>query len=368
MSAVPGVAADAILVKSEEMPEGSVKVKGYDFNEGVDYKKLFQSYSQSGFQATSVGNAITEINKMIDCKLQPVPEEKAKGTNPNPDRPMTNCTIFLAYTSNLVSAGTREVIRYLVQHNMVDVLVASAGGVEEDYIKCLAPTYIGDFALSGRELRSKGINRIGNLLVPNSNYCKFEDWVIPIFDAMLEEQREQGTVWTPSKMIWRLGKEIDNPDSIYYWAHKNKIPVLCPALTDGSLGDMLFFHSYKNPGLVLDIIQDIRLINTQAVYAVNSGMIILGGGVVKHHTCNANLMRNGADFSLFINTGNEFDGSDSGARPDEAISWGKIKPAATPVKVYADASVIFPILVAETFAPRQKEFEELYNRLKQNTH
>lgn len=36
-------------------------------------------------------------------------------------------------------------------------------------------------------------------------------------------------------------------------------------------------------------------------------------------------MRNGADFSVFINTGQEFDGSDSGARPDEAISWGKIK-------------------------------------------
>lgn len=31
--------------------------------------------------------------------------------------------------------------------------------------------------------------------------------------------------------------------------------------------------------------------------------IILGGGVIKHHTCNANLMRNGADFSVYINTG-----------------------------------------------------------------
>ena len=43
--------------------------------------------------------------------------------------------------------------------------------------------------------------------------------------------------------------------------------------------------------------------------------------------------RNGADFSLFVNTGQEFDGSDSGARPDEAVSWGKIKMTATPVKV-----------------------------------
>ena len=45
------------------------------------------------------------------------------------------------------------------------------------------------------------------------------------------------------------------------------------------------------------------------------------------------LQRNGADFSLFVNTAQEFDGSDSGARPDEAISWGKIKKDAHPVKV-----------------------------------
>lgn len=45
------------------------------------------------------------------------------------------------------------------------------------------------------------------------------------------------------------------------------------------------------------------------------------------------LQRNGADFAVFVNTASEFDGSDSGARPDEAVSWGKIKKTASPVKV-----------------------------------
>ncbi len=53
-------------------------------------------------------------------------------------------------------------------------------------------------------------------------------------------------------------------------------------------------------------------------------MLIVGGGLIKHHVCNANLMRNGADWSVFINTSSDYDGSDAGARPDEAISWGKI--------------------------------------------
>ena len=52
-------------------------------------------------------------------------------------------------------------------------------------------TYLGDFTLRGRELRDKGINRIGNLLVPNDNYCKFEDWLKPILDEMLKEQKEE---------------------------------------------------------------------------------------------------------------------------------------------------------------------------------
>jgi deoxyhypusine synthase len=199
-------------------------------------------------------------------------------------------------------------------------------------------------------LREKGINRIGNLLVPNDNYCLFENWVLPLLDEMLEEQKNHQTLWTPSKVVQRLGEKIDNEESIYYWAAKNKIPVFCPALTDGSLGDMMYFHSFRNPGLVLDIISDLRRLNTIAVKAIESGIIIVGGGLIKHHICNANLMRNGADYAVYLNTASEFDGSDSGARCDEAISWGKIKKEATPVKIYGEASLTLPLLVGETFA------------------
>ncbi|XP_022094656.1 deoxyhypusine synthase-like [Acanthaster planci] len=351
---LPKCVADAVFVPSEDMPANSVPVRGYDFNQGIDYHKLMQSYRTSGFQATNFGLAVEEINKMLDKKAEPLSEEEvALGTELNPvHRTKTSCTIFLGYTSNLISSGLRENLRFLAQHNLVDVIVTTAGGIEEDFVKCLAPTFLGDFRLPGRQLRSKGINRIGNLLVPNDNYGLFEDWIMKIFDEMLEEQNTQGVHWTPSRMIARLGKEINHPDSVYYWAYKNNIPVFCPAITDGSIGDMLFFHSYKKPGLVLDIVEDIRRMNSQAIFAANSGMIILGGGLVKHHICNANLMRNGADFSVFVNVASEFDGSDSGARPDEAISWGKIKPTATPVKIYGEATLVVPLLIAETFARR----------------
>lgn len=91
------------------------------------------------------------------------------------------------------------------------------------------------------------------------------------------------------------------------------------------------------------------------------------------------LQCNGAEFAVYVNTAQEADGSDSGARPDEAVTWGKIKMDAKPVKVFlknvsawikiplcstlfvyslfllsfqvvADATLVFPLLVAETFA------------------
>lgn len=72
------------------------------------------------------------------------------------------------------------------------MIVTSAGGIEEDFIKCLAPFFVGDFEKwSGSILRKMGVNRIGNMLVPNDNYVKFEQWLIPILDQLLEEQNTQ---------------------------------------------------------------------------------------------------------------------------------------------------------------------------------
>lgn len=318
-------------------------------------------------QATNFGLAVDEINRMLAWRLSdeppaPCPDGIVEGSEEDTEirdpaeRAKVKTTIFLGCTSNLISAGTRETIRYLVQHKKVSCLVTTAGGIEEDLMKCIAPHYMGSsatvegFNLKGADLRKKGINRIGNLLVPNKNYCLFEDWLTPLLDELLEEQKATGNMTSPSQMIWRMGKRMNDPTSICYWAYKNQIPIFCPAITDGSIGDMLFFHSYRSPGLVVDLVQDIRGINRLAVEAKRTGMLIFGGGLVKHHICNANLMRNGADHAIFVNTGQDFDGSDSGAKPDEAVSWGKVRATTHPVKICADATLIMPLLVAQTFA------------------
>ncbi|KAK7696015.1 hypothetical protein QCA50_000655 [Cerrena zonata] len=349
-SIIPSGASAAVLKPSDPIPEDAVTVLGPNFDDPISLQQLLDSYKRIGFQANSLGNAIDIVNKMRKWRLsdEPITEDESEDYLDPKVRAETKCNVFLGYTSNLISSGLREIILHLVKHKHVRALVTTAGGIEEDFIKCLGKTYLADFNLDGADLRRRGMNRIGNLIVPNDNYCKFEDWLTPILDAMLAEQKETGEVWSPSSFIRRLGKEINNEESVYYWAYKNDIPVFCPALTDGSIGDMIYFHSFKNPGLVVDIVQDIRALNELSRKSKKAGMIILGGGVCKHQIANAMLIRNGADFSVYINTGQEFDGSDSGARPDEAVSWGKIRAGSESVKVYADATLVFPLLVAAT--------------------
>lgn len=318
---------DAYSLKKSAKIEGT-KVGGYDFDKGVDYGKIMESYKGAGFQASHLSQAIGITNRMI--------ENKAK--------------IFLGYTSNMVSSGNREVIRYLVKHKKVQVLVTTAGGIEEDLMKCMGEFKLGDFRTKGSELYDKGINRIGNIFVGNDLYVKLEEFIQPILLELYEEQKKGGKIVYVSDLIWKFGEKINDEKSIYYWAFKNKVPVYCPAITDGAIGGNIYYFKSKHPDFIVDIAEDCKRLNDETVGLDKSGVIVLGAGLVKHAILEANIFRNGADYAVYINTAQEFDGSDSGALPEEAISWGKLKQDTQSVKVFADATIVFPLLVAESFA------------------
>uniref|UniRef100_A0A8C9GMR6 Deoxyhypusine synthase n=1 Tax=Piliocolobus tephrosceles TaxID=591936 RepID=A0A8C9GMR6_9PRIM len=258
-------AKSSVFVKSYKIPDNTDIVKGINLEKNVSIHEFINSYKYMGFQATNLGIGIDEINKMIYYKYMNKTEQKEKvAFTDKHDESYTEynvkkkeCIIWLSFTSNMISSGLREFFVYLAKNKFVDVIVTTAGGIEEDIIKCFSKTYIGDFNLNGKKLRKKGWNRIGNLIVPNDNYCKFEDWLQPLLNNILLEQNEKNEA-LPSEFISRLGKEINDESSLLYWCYKNDIPVFCPGLTDGSLGDNLFFHNYgkkiKN-NLILDIVK-----------------------------------------------------------------------------------------------------------------
>ncbi|KAJ2194150.1 Deoxyhypusine synthase, partial [Coemansia sp. RSA 521] len=127
---VPNCAAAAVLVRSEGVPDDAQPIRGYDFENGVDYNALLSTYINTGFQATSFGRAVDIVNKMRAWRLsdEPVADTDCEEDRDLEYRKSVKCKIFLGYTSNLVSSGIRETIKYLVKNSMVDVLVSSAGG------------------------------------------------------------------------------------------------------------------------------------------------------------------------------------------------------------------------------------------------
>ena len=313
--------AKKYILKKSDDTEKYEAIKGYDFNKEFNFDNFLEAYKTTGFQASNMSKAIEVIKAMIKDKA----------------------TIFLAYNSNMVSCGLREILAYLVKNNLVHALVTTAGGVEEDAIKSLRPFLLGTFEADGKTLRDKGVNRIGNIFVPNNRYCDFEDKIVAPF---LKKIYSENKVISVSDFIYKMGKEITDENSILYWASKNNIPVFCPALTDGSIGDMISFFKYDHADFKLDISDDILKLNEMAITAEKTGIIVLGGNFPKHSVCNANLFRGGADYAVYITLETEEGGADSGARIDEAKSWGKIKPKAKSVKVYGDATIIFPLVVA----------------------
>ncbi|MGV8141750.1 MAG: deoxyhypusine synthase [Candidatus Woesearchaeota archaeon] len=324
-----------IHVRKYDTLEGFPEIKGYDFDEEFDFDRFMESFKNMGIQATNLGTAIDIVNQMID----------------------DNATIFLTCTSNMVSSGNREIIRFLVKHKMVHALSISEGGIEEDVIKCLKPFIVGRFDIPGRALFDKSISRIGNIFVPLDRYAYFETFLDPFLDRIYDDNKKTGKPLTPSKFIYELGREMERLDnkeeSILYWAYKNDIPVFCPALTDGTIGNFLYVEMIKKKDFYMDIVADHKKIIDFVLSCEKTGAIILGGGVSKHYVLNANIYREGLDYAVYITTADESDASDSGGNQQEAMTWAKLKLNAPNVKVKSEASIVFPLLVAATFGKRK---------------
>jgi deoxyhypusine synthase len=105
----------------------------------------------------------------------------------------------------------------------------------------------------------------------------------------------------------------------------------------------LFWQTHKD--FAIDLLDDEQKLSDLVFEAKRSGALMLGGGISKHHTIWWNQFRDGLDAAVYITTAVEWDGSLSGARTREAVSWGKVKPTAKHVTVEGDVTVLLPLMV-----------------------
>lgn len=258
-----------------------------------------------------------------------------------------DCTKFFSFPACIVSTGTRGVIKDMLKNKMVDVVITTCGTMDHDLARTWADYYEGTFNADDAELHKKGINRLGNVFIPNSCYGEIlEKKMQPILKKLYEKQKE----WNTHELVWAFGeaisKEKNAEDSIAYWAWKNKIPVFIPGPTDGAWGSQMWLFWQTHKDFKLNLFQDEHALSDIVYTAKKSGALMLGGGISKHHVIWWNQFREGLDYAIQITSAVEWDGSLSGARVREAISWGKVKEKAEQISIPGDATILLPLLIA----------------------
>ena len=324
MDDTDGDTRDHVIPGSDNEPD-TEDVRGYDFRGDFDFTELLESYATTGFQATQLAEAIDIAERMQE----------------------DDATVYLTFTSNIISSGLRETVAYLVREGYVDVIITTSGSLTEDVIKTARPFKMGEWKADEAELREQGINRLGNIYVPSDRYVWLEQYLYDFFEDFFADEK----IRTPTDFARELGETLDDEDSVLKQAADNDVPVFCPALTDAEVGNFLYYYKQGYDSEIgIEILDDYDALIENGLLADTTGLIAVGGGVPKHHAIMTNLFRGGADYVVYISTGMKGDGSLSGAPPNEAVSWGKIKEAETNyTQVEAEATLVFPLLVAAAF-------------------
>jgi deoxyhypusine synthase len=288
-----------------------------------------EQFASIGFQATQLARAAEIIKEMKKAKAR----------------------IFFSFTSNMVASGLRGLFAGLCKRKFIDVIVTAGGAIDHDFIRAYSDYEIGDFFMDDVKLHEHGINRIGNILVQNKCYELLEEKVQPLFEKLYVKNK----IVSPSELAAEIGRAIGDDknakkeSSFLYWCAKNNIPVFCPAITDSAIGLQVYFFKQKKKDFGIDATKDMNELAQLVLNAEKTGAIVLGGGVSKHYTIGVNILRGGLDYTVYITTSSPFDGSLSGARTQEALSWGKIARKASHVTVDCDATIAFPLLMKMVF-------------------
>jgi len=299
------------------------EVEDYTFSEDMSVDELVSQMEKAwGFTAGKLAVGVSILENMVKEK---------------------KCFKFLSFTGNLVATGTRGALKELVKQKLIDSIITACGTIDHDVARCWKGYYKGSFQMNDAKLRAKGINRLGNVLVPNESYGTIIEKKMQI---LLQSLWKEGTKEISThQLCHEIGKRICNETSILYWAAKNNIPVYVPGITDGAVGYQLWLFS-QDHDFKLNLLKDSGALSDTVYTAKKTGALIIGGGISKHHTLWWNQFKNGLDYAIYMSTAEEWDGSLSGARPREAISWGKINAKAKRIMIEGDASLILPIMVA----------------------
>lgn len=288
-----------------------------------------------------------------------------------------DCVVFLTLAGSLISAGLKEVILDLIDHNMVDAIVSTGANiVDQDFFEGLGfKHYIGTKWVDDRELRDLHIDRIYDTFI-DEDQLKECDMTVARIAAALPPRPHSSR-----EFIGEMGRYLvengKTSPSIVRRCYEKGVPIFCPAFSDCSAGFGLVHHQWnaRGPVLTIDSAKDfLEVTRVKLEGGGESGIFMIGGGVPKNFiqdtvVCGEVL---GFDtpmhkYAVQITVADERDGALSGSTLREACSWGKVDIAFEQM-VFCEATIAMPLIAGYAFHRRawegraEKRFVDLLAR------
>ena len=300
------------------------KVADFRIGNGTDSKALMEMMEgMGGFSAKKVAEGARIIREMV-----------------SDDSSMN----MLSFPADIMATGLRGIIVEMAKRKWFDLMISTCGTLDHDIARSFGSYYHGAFEMDDSMLHSLNIHRLGNVLVPVESYGIMIENKMADFLKSIES--EGISEITTHELCWKLGRYVNKEDSLLYWSYRNRIPLIIPGITDGSVGYQLWQFYQEHRKFRIDLLGDEQLMSDTVWESKRAGALCLGGGISKHHAIWWAQFRGGFDYAVYITTAQEYDGSLSGARTREAISWGKIKEKARHINIDGDATLVLPIIAS----------------------
>jgi len=297
-------------------------VKDIALKKGMSVRELIDSMdSVGGFSAQHMVDGI----KILDAMFR--------------DKDSFN---FLSFPADIVATGLRGALAASVKY--FDAIITTCGTLDHDLARAHGGKYsLGSFYADDAKLHREKIYRLGNVFIDQDEYgLEVEDYFNEIMNDIYRSP-DYKKEYSPSELLREFGKRMKDEGSIIRQAYLHNVPIFNPGIVDGAFGTQLMMFSQTHD-FKLNLLRDEVILSDIGFDNKVTGALMVGGGISKHHVIWWNQFKGGLDYAVYITTATQFDGSLSGARLTEAVSWGKVKEKAKQVTIDGDATIILPIM------------------------
>ena len=263
------------------------------------------------------------------------------------------CTILMGLSGAMVPAGMRRVVRFIIEHRLIDILTSTGANFFHDIHETKGfHHYQGSPDMDDEALGEVMVDRMYDVLADEVRFREHDLW-IGSFAARLDQTR----AYTTREFLYRLGMEVGrdcSEDGIVTAAAKCGVPLFCPAIGDSSIGIGVAESRHRGENrLMFDMMADVLEITNAVADSKTTGVIYFGGGTPKNYTQQSEVVailmnrgKEGHRYGVQVVTDTPQWGGLSGCTLAESQSWGKIAKGARMVDCHCDSTIAMPLLVS----------------------